>query len=106
MTDPVRRRNRLYKDPNDKMIAGVASGVAKYFDVDTTLVRVVWLVFALSGFGIVLYLVLWLVLDDEPEDLEGPPITTAEAGQDAEPNPGEADMTRPPANGPLGGPTP
>lgn len=85
------------------MIAGVASGVAKYFDIDTPLVRVVWLVFALSGFGLILYLILWPVLDDEPENLEGAP--TAEAGQDAEPKLGE-DMTRPPANGPLGGPTP
>lgn len=72
MTNSSRRETKLYKDPNDKMVAGVASGFAKYFDIDTTLVRVVWVVLALGGVGILLYVILWIVLDDEPADLEGP----------------------------------
>jgi phage shock protein C len=70
---PARRKSTLYKDPTDKKIAGVASGVAKYFDVDTTLVRAIWAVSVLAGgFGLVLYLVLWFILDDEPEALAAP----------------------------------
>ncbi len=76
MTGSSRRQKKLYKDPNDKKIAGVASGVAKYFDVDTTLVRVVWVVLGLGGLGILLYLILWAVLDDEPAALEDPPVET------------------------------
>jgi len=70
MTNSSRRQRKLYKDPVDRKIAGVASGVAKYFDIDTTLVRAVWAVLALGGVGILLYLILWAVLEDEPADLE------------------------------------
>ena len=68
MTDSSMRQRKLYKDPNDKMIAGVASGLAEYFGIDTTLVRAVLVVLALGGFGILLYLVLWIMLEDEPAD--------------------------------------
>ena len=65
---PARRQTKLYKDPIDKKIGGVASGVAKYFDIDTTLVRAVWAASILiGGFGLLLYLVLWFILDDDPE---------------------------------------
>ena len=64
----LRRANRLYKDPIDRKIGGVAAGVAKYFDIDTTLVRTVWAVsIVLGGFGLLLYLVLWFILDDDPD---------------------------------------
>ena len=49
-----RRATRLYRDPIDKKIGGVAAGVAKYFDIDTTLVRAVWAVSILvGGFGLI-----------------------------------------------------
>ncbi|MCP4966059.1 MAG: PspC domain-containing protein [bacterium] len=84
MTNSSRRQRKLYKDPNDKKIAGVASGVAKYFDIDTTLVRAVWVVLALGGVGILLYVVLWIMLEDEPADLDGPfGDADADAGVDA-----------------------
>jgi phage shock protein C len=60
------------------MIAGVAGGVAEYFDVDPTLVRVAWVVAVIfGGFGFLLYIILWIVLPVGPElarirqDLEG-----------------------------------
>ncbi len=76
MTDSSRRQRKLYKDPNDRKIAGVASGVAKYFDIDTTLVRAVWVVLGLGGVGILLYVILWIMLEDEPADLEVVPAET------------------------------
>ena len=76
MTDSNRRQKKLYKDPNDKQIAGVASGVAKYFDVDTTLVRAIWIVFAIGGVGVLLYAVLWFMLEDEPADFGTSPTAT------------------------------
>lgn len=51
------------------MIAGVASGVAHYLGIDTTLVRVLWaLTVFVGGFGIVAYLVLWIVLPEADTD--------------------------------------
>ena len=71
MTSPsptTRRSNRLYRDPIDKKIGGVASGVARYFDIDTTLMRAIWAASILvGGFGLFLYLVLWFILDEDPE---------------------------------------
>lgn len=68
------RPKKLYKDPIDKKIGGVASGVARYFDLDTTLVRVVWAVSIIAwGFGLLVYLVLWFILDDDPALVTGDP---------------------------------
>ena len=76
---PPRRDKKLYRDPVDKKIGGVASGVARYFDIDTTLTRAVWVAsILLGGFGLVLYLILWLVLEDEPPEGAAP----AEEGMD------------------------
>jgi phage shock protein PspC (stress-responsive transcriptional regulator) len=57
---------RLTRSETDKMIAGVAGGMAAYFGVDPTLVRVLWAVAALMGWGIVAYLILWIVLPKGP----------------------------------------
>ena len=63
----ARRDQQLYKDPDDKMIAGVCSGLGRYFDIDTTLVRVVLAALTLAGGGgVIAYLILWFVLDDAP----------------------------------------
>ena len=64
----ARRDMQLYKDPADKMIGGVCSGLGHYFDIDTTLVRVLFAVLAMAGGGgLIGYLILWFVLDDAPE---------------------------------------
>jgi len=44
------------------MIGGVCSGIAEYFTVDVTVVRIVFALLALTGAGIVLYLLLWLLM--------------------------------------------
>ena len=63
----ARRDHPLYRDTDDKMIGGVCSGLAQYFDVDTILLRVGFVVFtALGGGGVLAYLILWLVLDPAP----------------------------------------
>jgi phage shock protein PspC (stress-responsive transcriptional regulator) len=54
---------RFYRSSRDKMIAGVAGGVAEYFDIDPVLVRVAFVVLALSvGFGFLAYIVLWIIV--------------------------------------------
>ena len=57
---------QLRRSTNDKMLAGVAGGIARYLDADVTLVRVVTAVLALcTGVGLVLYLAAWLLLPEE-----------------------------------------
>ena len=57
---------RLYKG-RDKKLFGVCSGLAEYFDVDTTLIRVLFVfAFIAFGSGLLLYLILAIVLPDAP----------------------------------------
>ena len=54
---------KLVRDIKNKKLAGVCAGVAKYFGLDVTLVRIIWLVLALMGsLGLWVYLILLLVL--------------------------------------------
>ena len=57
---------RLVRSRNDRMIAGVAGGLAATLNIDPLLVRIVLLVLAfLNGFGFLLYLALWLLVPNE-----------------------------------------
>ena len=48
---------------NNKMIGGVCAGIADYLGLDPTIVRIVWvLLLFFAGFGILLYLILWIVM--------------------------------------------
>jgi phage shock protein C len=60
-------QKRLYRSREEKMIGGVCGGIAEYFDIDPTLVRAVWVAITLlAGFGIVLYLILWVLVPLRP----------------------------------------
>jgi phage shock protein C len=57
--------NKLYKSNSNKMIAGVCGGIAEYFNVDPTLVRLGWVLFALfAGSGLLAYIIFALVMPD------------------------------------------
>jgi phage shock protein C len=59
---------RLYRCRHDQRIAGVASGVAEYFDADPTVVRILWVLsIFLGGFGLLLYIAMALIVPLEPE---------------------------------------
>jgi phage shock protein C len=56
---------RLVRSTNDRKIAGVCAGIADYFDLDPTIVRVIWLLATMiPGPNIIAYLVLWLALPE------------------------------------------
>jgi phage shock protein C len=58
---------RLMRSSRDKKIAGVCAGLADYFDLDPTIVRVVWLLSVLfAGTGFLVYIILWIVLPLAP----------------------------------------
>ncbi len=66
---------RLYRSRTDRMIGGVAAGIADYINADPALVRIGWaiLVVVTSGVGLVAYIVAWIVIPEAPEA----PVTSA-----------------------------
>lgn len=60
---------RLYKG-NDKMLCGVCSGIAEYFKLDPTLVRLGWVIFSLAGgSGVLAYIIAAVIIPDGPNTL-------------------------------------
>ena len=88
---------RLYRCRHDKRLAGVSSGLAEYFDLDVSLVRILWVLsIFFGGLGILLYIVMAIIVPMEPEYLAqsgaGATATPGQPGQaetmtDAEGNP-------------------
>lgn len=71
---------RLYRCRHDKRLAGVSSGLAEYFDLDVSLVRILWVVsIFFGGLGILLYIVMAIVVPMEPEYLVQPGAGAAAA---------------------------
>ena len=65
MNQPTRK---LFRSRDDRMIAGVCSGLGKYFSVDPTLIRLLFVFTAiLGGPGLVAYIIFWIVVPPEPE---------------------------------------
>ena len=59
---------RLYKSKKNKMLEGVSGGIAEYFNLDPTLVRLGWILFcALGGCGILAYIIAAVVIPRNPE---------------------------------------
>lgn len=58
---------RLYRNPSNKMICGVCSGIANYFNIDPTLIRLLWvLAVVFCGVGILAYFICALVIPEDP----------------------------------------
>ena len=58
---------RLYRCRHDRILAGVASGVAEYFDIDPTIVRVLWIIsIFFGGLGLFAYVVMAIIMPLEP----------------------------------------
>jgi phage shock protein C len=76
MTDQQRR---LYRSQTNKVIAGVCGGLGEYFNVDTTVVRLVWIILTLlGGAGIIAYILAYLIVPLKPNE-------TGEATTQAQP---------------------
>jgi len=64
MNTPQTRR--LQRTRSDRMIAGVAGGLAKYLGIDPVIMRIAFVIVGLmNGIGVVIYLVLWLLMPNE-----------------------------------------
>ena len=61
------KHKKLYRNTKNKMIAGVCSGIADYFDADPTIVRLIWAFGTIIsvGLGILAYLVAWIIVPEK-----------------------------------------
>ena len=72
---------KLYRSRKDKMLGGVAGGLAEYFDIDPTIVRIIFVVtLFIGGGGFLAYIIMWIVVPEEPFVIVTP---DASAGQTA-----------------------
>ena len=64
-------KKRLYKSNYEKVLVGVCGGIADYFDIDPTLVRLLWVILLMmGGSGILAYIIAAIIIPNEPEYIE------------------------------------
>lgn len=58
---------KLYRSKRDRVIAGVCGGLGEYFDIDPTIVRLLWVFFTIFGIfpGIIAYIIAWVIIPEE-----------------------------------------
>jgi phage shock protein C len=98
----------LYRSRDDRMLAGVAGGLAELWDADPSLVRIVWavLVVLTGGIALVIYIVMAIVVPEEGDTVwvgpaggpAGPVGDTAPVGASAETSPGTPPTAAPPTD--------
>ena len=60
---------RLYKCKKDEKICGVCAGIAKYFSLDPTIVRLIFVLLACTTSGVLAYIVCAIIMPDEPTNV-------------------------------------
>lgn len=62
---------KLYRSKTDEKIAGVCGGIAKFFGIDATIIRLAWALLVLcAGTGLLAYIVCAFVIPEEPDNYE------------------------------------
>ena len=60
---------KLYRTRNDKKICGVCGGIAEYFNIDPTLIRIGWTLLAIcAGSGVLAYIICAIIMPEKPEN--------------------------------------
>ncbi|MGK5443601.1 PspC domain-containing protein [Micromonospora sp. URMC 105] len=96
-TTPQAPYKQLRRPTTDRMVAGVASGLGRYFAVDPTLVRVVFAVATLltGGIAALAYPIMWFLMPEEPAGAPAWPHPAAAAPHGTAPTPGYAPQPAP-----------
>ncbi|MCG8309657.1 MAG: PspC domain-containing protein [Cytophagales bacterium] len=72
---------KMYRDPDSKVLGGVASGIAAYFGVDVVIIRLLFFAtIFIAGTGLILYIILWIILPEaktltDKMEMQGQPVT-------------------------------
>ena len=62
---------KLYRSTKDRWLAGICGGIGEYFALDPTIIRVLFVLFSVfAGGGILAYIILWIIIPQEPEASE------------------------------------
>lgn len=78
---------RIYRDPDNRVLGGVCSGLGAYFNVDPLVFRIIFLVlFFGAGTGLILYIVLWIVIPEakttaQKLEMRGEPVNVSNIGK-------------------------
>ena len=69
---------KLYRSRNQKMVGGVCGGLAEYFEIDVSVVRVLWVIGTLLsvGLGVLAYIVMLIVFQEQPDEFEDKKVTS------------------------------
>ena len=58
---------KIYKSRTDKKLAGVCGGIGEYFNVDSTIIRLLWVIFTfMGGSGVLAYVICAIIIPDDP----------------------------------------
>ena len=74
---------RLYRSRSERMIAGICGGLGQYLGTDPTVIRIVFILLAVLGPGVIVYLITWLIVPEEP--LAKDEVVTVTSEEEAEP---------------------
>ena len=63
---------KLYRSKTQKMLAGVCGGIAEYFEMDVSIIRILWAIITIAsaGFGILIYILMIIIFPEAPESFE------------------------------------
>lgn len=67
-------QSQFTRSTTDRMIAGVCGGLARYFNIDPVIVRLVFVVAVLSGVSPLLYVILWIIMPQETQFTNPPAL--------------------------------
>jgi phage shock protein PspC (stress-responsive transcriptional regulator) len=76
---------RIFRDPDDRMIAGVCSGLGAYMGIDPVIMRILFVLFLIFGVGFLVYIILWIVVPEarttaQKLEMRGDPVNTSNIG--------------------------
>ena len=59
---------RLYRSGKDRILGGVCGGLGEYFNIDSVIIRLLWVLFSLAyGTGILAYIIAWIIIPRNPK---------------------------------------
>ena len=72
-------RKRLFRSRSERWLAGVCGGIGDYFNIDATVIRILFILFGLVfGSGLLFYIILWILIPLEPDVVDSVPAQDEE----------------------------
>ena len=72
-------RKKLFRSRSERWLAGVCGGIGDYFNIDATVIRILFILFGLVfGSGLLFYIILWILIPLEPDVVESVPAQEEE----------------------------